>query len=135
LRSQVGARDSSPNPDNYVNRTDLDFIESAIGKLDHRFPSMPDPRITASYAGCYDVTPDYNPIIGPADVPGLFIAAGFNGHGYKISPAVGRLVADLLIDGTSSDPAIEGTDFRLARFPEGKPLVSAYPYIGAGQMR
>lgn len=123
------------DPDNYANRADSDFIETAIDKLDHRLPSMPDPRITASYAGCYDVTPDFNPIIGWTDVPGMFVAAGFSGHGYKISPAVGRLVADLLVDGTGSDPAIAGKDFRLSRFTEGQPLVSAHPYVGAGEMR
>ena len=123
------------DPDNYTNHADTEFIETAIGKLDHRLPTLPDPRISASYAGCYDTTPDYNPIIGPTDVPALFVAAGFSGHGYKIAPAVGRLVADLITDGASSDPNIPADDFRLSRFTEGAPLVSAHPYVGAGEMR
>jgi sarcosine oxidase subunit beta len=123
------------NPDDYANRADPEFVETTVGKLDHRLPSMPDPRITTSYAGCYDITPDYNPIIGPAPVPGLFLAVGFSGHGFKISPAVGRLAADLFVDGASSDPAVDGDDFRLGRFAEGKPLASRHPYVGAGEMR
>ena len=70
---------------------------------------MPDPRITSSYVGAYDVTPDYNPIIGPSPVDGLFLATGFSGHGFKISPAVGKLVADLLTDGKTTLPNVEPT--------------------------
>lgn len=123
------------NADDYVNRADAEFVETTVDKLTHRLPAMPDPRVVASYSGCYDVTPDYNPIIGPSPVDGLFLAAGFSGHGYKISPGVGRLAADLLIDGTSSDPAVRGDDFRFGRFADGTPLVSEHPYAGAGQMR
>jgi glycine/D-amino acid oxidase-like deaminating enzyme len=77
------------------------------GKLDHRLPVLADPRSTTSYAGCDD----------------------------KVSPAVGRLAADLLLGGISSDRAVDGRDFRLERFAEGKPLTSASPYVGAGEMR
>ncbi|MER5390169.1 FAD-dependent oxidoreductase [Saccharopolyspora sp. NPDC002686] len=135
----VGNSDhSSPefaDPDDYSNRADPGFVEVNIGKLDHRLPAMPDPRIASSYAGCYDVTPDYNPIIGPAPVENLFLAVGFSGHGYKISPAVGKLAADLLLDGASSEPSVDAADFRFERFAEGRPLVSRNPYRGAGEMR
>jgi len=70
--------------------------------------------------------------VGPA---GLFLAAGFSGHGFKISPAVGELVADLVLTGTSQDPLIPAADFRLDRFDEGKPLRGEHTYVGAGQMR
>jgi len=123
------------DPDDYPNRADASAIESVITKLTHRLPRMPDPRITTTYGGCYDVTPDYNPIIGPAPVDGLFLATGFSGHGFKISPAVGRLVADLLTDGTTDLPGVTAGDFRYARFAEGDLLRSRHPYTGAGTMR
>ncbi|MCW2624819.1 FAD-binding oxidoreductase [Mycobacterium sp.] len=123
------------DPDDYPNRADVSSIERVITKLTHRLPQMPDPRITTTYGGCYDVTPDYNPIIGPAPVDGLFLATGFSGHGFKISPAVGRLVADLLTDGTTDLPGVTAGDFRYARFAEGDLLRSRHPYIGAGTMR
>ena len=123
------------DPDDYPNRADASAIESVITKLTHRLPQMPDPRITTTYGGCYDVTPDYNPIIGPAPVDGLFLATGFSGHGFKISPAVGRLVADLLTDGTTDLPGVTAGDFRYARFAEGDLLRSRHPYTGAGTMR
>jgi sarcosine oxidase subunit beta len=123
------------DPDDYPNRADASAIERVITKLTHRLPQMPDPRITTTYGGCYDVTPDYNPIIGPAPVDGLFLATGFSGHGFKISPAVGRLVADLLTDGTTDLPGVTAGDFRYARFAEGDLLCSRHPYTGAGTMR
>ena len=98
-------------------------------------PASADAAIRTSYAGCYDVTPDWNPVIGEGPLDGLFVAAGFSGHGFKISPAVGRLVADLVIDGRSADPRIPETDFRLSRFAENDLLKTPYPYVGAGQMR
>ncbi len=74
-------------------------------------------------------------MIGATDIDGLMVAAGFSGHGFKIAPAVGRLVADLVVDGRSSDPRIPESDFRLSRFAEGDLLTTPYPYVGAGQMR
>jgi len=123
------------DPDRYRNRADDSFVETAAGKLAHRFPAWSRPGVVTSYAGCYDVTPDYNPVIGPAGPPGLFLAVGFSGHGFKLAPAVGRLTADLLTHGVSSDPAIDHTDFRFSRFDEGAALLSAHRYAGAGQMR
>jgi glycine/D-amino acid oxidase-like deaminating enzyme len=74
-------------------------------------------------------------VISPTGVDGLLVAAGFSGHGFKIAPAVGRLVADLVIDGYSRDSRIPASDFRLSRFAEGDPLKTRYPYVGAGEMR
>ncbi|WP_433602400.1 NAD(P)/FAD-dependent oxidoreductase [Nocardia sp. CA-135953] len=123
------------DPDDFVNRADDSTVEKVIGRLDHRLPHMPDPRITGSYVGAYDVTPDYNPIIGPAPIPGLFLATGFSGHGFKISPAVGHLTADLLLTGGTELPNVDPADFRYERFAEGRPLLSPHPYAGAGEMR
>ncbi|APE17949.1 NAD(P)/FAD-dependent oxidoreductase [Mycolicibacterium pallens] len=123
------------DPDDYLNRATEDFIDLTVDKVGTRFPGFTGAAITSSYAGCYDVTPDWNPVISAGGREGLFVAAGFSGHGFKIAPAVGRLVADLLVDGRSSDPRIPETDFRLSRFAEGELLKSPYPYVGAGQMR
>ena len=81
------------------------------------------------------MTPDWNPVISTTELNGLVVAAGFSGHGFKISPAVGRLVADIVVDGRSADPRIPETDFRLSRFSDNDLLKTPYPYVGAGQMR
>jgi len=123
------------DPDDYPNRAGDDFIDVTVDRVGTRFPAFTNAAITGSYAGCYDVTPDWNPVISPAGVDGLIVAAGFSGHGFKIAPAVGRLVADLVTDGRSADPRIPETDFRLSRFAEDELLKSPYPYAGAGEMR
>ena len=123
------------DPDNYLNRADDEFIELTIDKIGTRFPGLENPSIASTYAGCYDVTPDFNPAISLTPIDGLIVAAGFSGHGFKIAPAVGRLIADLVVDKASSDKDIPAEDFRLSRFAEGKLLTSPFPYIGAGQMR
>ena len=64
--------------------------------------------------GTYDVTPDHQPILGAvADRPGLWIAAGFSGHGFMIAPAVGRILADA-IRGAGEDPALD--ELSVSRF-------------------
>jgi glycine/D-amino acid oxidase-like deaminating enzyme len=123
------------DPDTYLNRATDAFVDLTVDKVGTRFPGLTDAAITGSYAGCYDVTPDWNPVISRTDMEGLVVAAGFSGHGFKIAPAVGRLVADLVVDGHSNDPRIPHSDFRLSRFAEGDLLRSPYPYVGAGQMR
>jgi glycine/D-amino acid oxidase-like deaminating enzyme len=123
------------DPDNYLNRATDAFVDLTVEKVGTRFPGFTDAAISSSYAGCYDVTPDWNPVISATALDGLVVAAGFSGHGFKIAPAVGRLVADLVFDGHSNDPRVPHSDFRLSRFDEGDLLKSPYPYVGAGQMR
>jgi sarcosine oxidase subunit beta len=106
-----------------------------IPKFEHRFPGLSGARLSSSYAGCYDVTPDYNPMISASPLEGLWLCAGFSGHGYKISPAVGELMADLITVGTSRHPEVDPHDFRWDRFATEEFLVSPHPYAGAGQMR
>jgi glycine/D-amino acid oxidase-like deaminating enzyme len=123
------------DPDDYLNRATEAFVETTVERVGTRFPGFTDAAITGSYAGCYDVTPDWNPVISRTDVDGLVVAAGFSGHGFKIAPAVGRLIADLVVDGRSADPRIPESDFRLSRFADRDLLTSPYPYSAAGQMR
>jgi glycine/D-amino acid oxidase-like deaminating enzyme len=70
-------------------------------------------------SGAYDITPDRQPILGA--IPGhegLYLAAGFSGHGFMIAPAVGRILADA-VDGRH-DPILDVLD--AARFAEGRPV-------------
>lgn len=124
------------DPDNYSNVAAENSVIAYAEKVMHRFPGFPEPSVTHTYAGVYDVPPDWNPVIAPVgDVAGLTLCAGFAGHGFKISPAVGDLVADLLFEGDSTDPDIPASDFRLERFETGELLRSPHPYVGAGEMR
>jgi glycine/D-amino acid oxidase-like deaminating enzyme len=123
------------DPDHYRERATDEELSSMIPRVERRLPGMADARLSSSYAGCYDVTPDYNPIISASSIEGCWLCVGFSGHGYKISPSVGELMADLITTGKSRHPDIDASDFRWARFSSNDYLVSPHPYAGAGQMR
>ncbi len=123
------------DPDAYRERVNDDELAWAVPKFTHRFPGFDGASLASSYAGCYDVTPDYNPVISASPVDGVWLCAGFSGHGYKISPSVGKLMADLITRGESRHADVDPHDFRLERFAEEDLLVSPHPYVGAGQMR
>lgn len=81
------------------------------------FPALRQAEIVQSWAGMIDVTPDAIPVISPVDdIPGMYIATGFSGHGFGIGPGAGRLMADLV---TGSAPCVDPTAFRLSRFRDG----------------
>jgi sarcosine oxidase subunit beta len=63
------------DPDRYVNRAGEAFIELAADKVGTRFPGLANAAISSSYAGCYDVTPDWNPVISATGIDGLIVAA------------------------------------------------------------
>lgn len=123
------------DPDGYRERAGDEELAQMIPKFERRFPGLGGARLSSSYAGCYDVTPDYNPMISASPLEGLWLCAGFSGHGYKISPSVGELMADLITVGTSRHPDVDHHDFRWGRFATDDFLVSPHPYAGAGQMR
>ncbi len=123
------------HPDGYRERVSDEELAVAVPKFAARFPGLAGAALSSSYAGCYDVTPDYNPVIGRAPVDGLWLCTGFSGHGYKISPAVGELMADLIVHGQSRHDDVDDRDFRPERFAEDQLLTSPHPYVGAGQMR
>jgi glycine/D-amino acid oxidase-like deaminating enzyme len=123
------------DPDDYRERAGEEELSALVPKFSNRFPGFDGAALSSSYAGCYDVTPDYNPIISASPIEGLWLCTGFSGHGYKISPSVGDLMADLVVNGKSRHPDVDHHDFRLERFGEEDLLVSEHPYAGAGQMR
>jgi sarcosine oxidase, subunit beta len=67
--------------------------------------------------GIYDTTPDHTEILGPVGgLPGLWLAAGFSGHGFMMAPAVGRSLAGWV---AGEDPGEPATEFTLERFASG----------------
>jgi sarcosine oxidase subunit beta len=68
----------------------------------HRLPLLIDMGIGRGQAGLHDDTPDANALIGNVpNVGGLYLACGFSGHGFMHSPAVGRVMAELILTGKS----------------------------------
>jgi sarcosine oxidase, subunit beta len=94
-----------------------DFLPQVIEVAVKRLPALGDASISHAWAGLYEITPDANPIVGPApDVEGLFLINGFSGHGFQHSPAAGRILADVIV---GRDPGFDLAPFDLSRFTTG----------------
>jgi sarcosine oxidase subunit beta len=65
------------------------------------FPPVEAAGVRRTWAGLYEMTPDRHPIIGEAPVSGLFVANGFSGHGFQHAPIVGKLLAEMIVDGAA----------------------------------
>ena len=76
-------------------------------------PKLADARYRQGYAGAFDITPDWMPILDESPLAGFWIAAGMSGHGFKLSPAVGELMAALI---AGTNPPVDPAPFAFARF-------------------
>jgi sarcosine oxidase subunit beta len=100
--------------------TDREEVDEALvddwrDRIARRYPPAAGAPVVRAWAGLYDMTPDAHPIIGWVG-DGIYAACGFSGHGFMQSPAVGKAVAEELLDGESS---FDLTPYRLERFAEG----------------
>jgi len=114
-----GQTDSHQSFDRSV---DWSHLEKSAEHAVHRYPPLRDARFgKRGYAGTYDTTPDNHGIIGAApEVEGLYVCAGFSGHGFQHSPASGRAMAELVLDGSVS--GLDISALALTRFRDGSPL-------------
>jgi sarcosine oxidase subunit beta len=115
------------DPDHYSAAIEWRGVEQFTEHLLYRYPAMEGGVSRGGWAGVYDVTPDWHPIMD--EVPGAqgcYLCVGFSGHGFKLCPATGRLMAEFITTGRTSDVDIRF--FRLSRFAEGKPIRGKYTY-------
>jgi sarcosine oxidase subunit beta len=110
-----GMRDPHEQPGMCVD-VNWDYLPGVVfPAAGYRLPLLSETGIRKAEAGLHCDTSDYNAILGQIkELPGLYIACGFSGHGFMHSPAVGRLMADLILGGPSSLYDIE--PFSLERF-------------------
>jgi sarcosine oxidase, subunit beta len=102
-------------------------LAGLVGAAAHRVPALADAGIAGTVTGAYDMTPDARPMLGEVPgLPGLILAAGFSGMGFKISPAVGEAVAELITAGAAQH--VDIAPFRPGRFAERQPVAAPFPY-------
>ena len=103
---------------------DMDAMVEEAAQAAARLPAFAEGRLVQSWSGLYDTTPDWNPVLGPAPgLDGIQLAFGFSGHGFKLSPMIGRMLAQSML-GLPTDLPIH--PYRLTRYAEGQPLVGTY---------
>ena len=84
-------------PDNFARYADDGFIREKLHVLQHRLPALSPLRNVRGYSGLYTMNvEDVHPIVGPTPVKGFYAANGFSGHGFKLAPAIGSLLAQML---------------------------------------
>jgi len=98
-----------------------------VERATRRIPKLQDAGIMKGITGIYDMTPDCRPMLGEIPgISGLHLCTGFSGMGFKISPAVGLVMSELILDGEARTVDIRA--FRPGRFAEGKPIQAEYEY-------
>ena len=107
----------------------FDEASVALARTARAIPALADARFKQGYAGAFDITPDWMPILDESPLRGLFVAAGLSGHGFKLAPAVGEMMAALV---TGARPPVSLAPFRLDRFTGNREEVTfVSSYLGA----
>jgi sarcosine oxidase subunit beta len=126
----VGYMDTDPRkavrgPELRDNSIAAATVRDLKARLGRRFPIMARAQPRGGWSGLYDVTPDAYPIVDSVGPEGLFVAVGFSGHGFKLCPEVGRLLAEFAASGRRPE-ALDA--LRASRYRERKPVVPDAPF-------
>lgn len=115
------------DPDRYNEGVDPTTVETFGAAALRRFTFMEQARVRKGWAGVYDVTPDGQPMLGRwGGLENYYVAVGFSGHGFKLSPVVGMILADLITTGETR--VVDVSPLAPDRFQKGNPLRARHPY-------
>ena len=124
LVSEGVVGETLPAPDNQQGDIPMDYVAEVGAQVAERFASFETAGLASARTGVYDVTPDWNPVLGRLpDVPGRVVGYGFSGHGFKLSPGVGRILAQEAL-GLPTDVPL--APYALERFRSGRFLTGRY---------
>ena len=70
-------------------------------------------RVVRTWGGSYNMSPDAQPILGESGIERFYVACGFSGHGFMLSPMVGLLMSEVI---TGKKPSMEVESLSLKRF-------------------
>ena len=89
-----------------------------------RLPRFAALRLIEGWSGLYEMTPDHHPLLGEhPEVRGLFVAAGFSGHGLMMSPATGKVMSEMIRTGRAE--TVDVSPLAIDRFARNAPFVDA----------
>jgi sarcosine oxidase subunit beta len=91
----------------------LDEAAQVLERTARAIPRLAEARYRRGWAGAFDITPDWMPILDESPLRGFWIAAGMSGHGFKLSPVVGEMMAALI---TGAQAPVDPTPFAFGRF-------------------
>jgi sarcosine oxidase subunit beta len=115
------------DPDDYNEAADGPWLPQVRQRLSRRYPAMHRGYGRGGYGALYAITPDWHPILDRLPgAEGVYVAVGFSGHGFKMSPIVGQLMAEMIVDGQAS--TLDIRSLRYARFDENDLVKTPYSY-------
>ncbi len=115
------------DPDHYNEAADGAWLPGVRQRLGRRYPAMHRGYGRGGYGALYAITPDWHPVLDRLPgAEGAYCAVGFSGHGFKMSPVVGQLMSELIVDGKAT--TLDVAALRLARFDENDPVKTGYAY-------
>jgi glycine/D-amino acid oxidase-like deaminating enzyme len=123
----VGPEDANPlgeSPDADANHTDPAFVARAIDQLCLRLPVMEQGALHNAHSGYDGITSDQRSLVGAAGPEGFYLDCGHSGAGFKIAPAVGLCLSELILDGAAK--AADISILSPNRFAEGRPIKGNY---------
>jgi sarcosine oxidase subunit beta len=98
---------------------DYEAMAEASENAIDRVPILEKARIARGWAGLYEISPDHHAILGRVPgAEGFILANGFSGHGFQHSPAVGKVIAELMVDGAAT--TIDISPLSIERFEKGE---------------
>jgi sarcosine oxidase subunit beta len=116
------------DPDNFPQRASDDSLEEIIERACRRIPKLDGAEVMRGVTGVYDMTPDSRPLLGEIPgIHGLYVCAGFSGMGFKISPAIGLVMSELVLDGEAR--AVDISQFGPNRFVENRSIKAEHEYV------
>ena len=117
--------DEEASPDTFNQGVDMPMVEATFEKLVKRMPGMSQALFRGGWSGLFTTTPDWHPILDRVEgIDGLYIAVGFSGHGFKLSPMIGVIMSELITDGKAT--SLDISEMALQRFSEGRLMRSRY---------
>ena len=123
----VGLEDGNPlgeSPEGDTDHAQKGFVERAIERICQRVPVMEKGYLHTAHGGYDGITPDQHPLLGRAGPEGFYLQCGMSGTGFKIAPAVGLCMAELILDGEAK--TVDISIYRPERFAEGKEITGNY---------
>jgi sarcosine oxidase subunit beta len=115
----MGMGDPAQSPTFEMKVDDRFVAEELLPTAIQVLPALEDAAIAHSWVGLYEMTPDRHPILGPVPgVPGLLLANGFSGHGFQHAPIVGKLMAEIVVEGRAR--TVDISSLGLDRFTAGR---------------
>lgn len=116
--------DPIADADALTDHVDMAHVERIDRLISNRMPAFAEAEFAAGWTGPYDITPDWNPLVGP--VPGregLWVMVGFSGHGFKLAPTISDSMAQMILGQT---PRLPIDMYAPDRFEKGELLHGAY---------